>query len=125
MAKVIQRLIDENGIIVARFDKNSEPNTLVYDVEIPDGNLKQYAANVLAMNILSQVDYDGHNSKTLYGIVGYKRDGYYLSKANAFITTNKGVRKLKKTNNMEITYPMEGRQNTLDTPQYSERVQPS
>jgi hypothetical protein len=35
-------------------------NSIVYEVEFPDGELREYAANILAENILSQVDYEGH-----------------------------------------------------------------
>ena len=66
------------------------------DVEFLDGAVKQYSANVIAMNILSQFDCDSHNLRTLYGIVDYKRDNYALFKANAFITTSRVVRKLRQ-----------------------------
>jgi hypothetical protein len=33
-------------------------NSIVYEVEFPDGELKEYAANILAENMLSQVNVD-------------------------------------------------------------------
>jgi hypothetical protein len=32
----------------------------IYDVMFPDGVVQQYAANIIAENIYSQVDSDGH-----------------------------------------------------------------
>ena len=61
MAKVIWQLIDDNGRIVGRFDNNLALNMIVYSVVLPDNDVKQYAANVIVMNILSQFDFDGHN----------------------------------------------------------------
>ena len=52
MAKVLCRSIDADGNIVRTFDDNPNLNTLVYDVEFPDGAVKQYAANVIAENVL-------------------------------------------------------------------------
>ena len=95
--KFIWWLTDENKIIIGRFDKNISLNTLIYNVEFPDGAVKRYAANNIVMDILIQVDYDGHNSKTLDGIVDYKRDGSAVSKDNSFITANRQVINLRQT----------------------------
>ena len=62
LAKVIRRSIDSNGIATGSFDENPMLNSLVYDVEFPDGVAKQYAANVIAENVLSQIDSSGHYS---------------------------------------------------------------
>ena len=96
MYKVIQQLVDDNGRIIGIFDNNPALNTLVYDVEFPESDVKQYASNVIAITISSQVDYDDHILKTLYGIVDYKRDDSAVSKSNAFIITTRGVRKLRQ-----------------------------
>jgi hypothetical protein len=49
-------------------------NSIVYEVEFPDGELKEYAANILAENMLSQVDHEGHNIMLMRDIMDYKRD---------------------------------------------------
>jgi hypothetical protein len=36
-------------------------NSTVNEFEFPDGELKEYAANILAEDMLSQVDHQGHN----------------------------------------------------------------
>ena len=69
---------------------------MVYNVKFPDSDIKQYEANVTAMKILSQVEYYGHILKTLDGIDYYKRDDSAVSKENAFITTNRGFRKMRR-----------------------------
>ena len=43
------------------FDNNPALNTLANNFEFPDGSVKQYSSNVIAMNILSQIYYDGHD----------------------------------------------------------------
>jgi hypothetical protein len=48
-------------------------NSILYEVEFPDGELKEYAANILAENMLSQVD-QGHNLMLMRDIIDYKRD---------------------------------------------------
>jgi hypothetical protein len=36
-------------------------NSIVYEVELTDGEFREYAASILAENMLSQVDHEGHN----------------------------------------------------------------
>ena len=45
---------------------------MVYDVEFPDGEVREYSANTLAENIYAQVDTEGHSYNILDGIVDYK-----------------------------------------------------
>jgi hypothetical protein len=46
----------------------------LYEVEFPDGELKEYTANILAENMLSQVDDEGHSILLMRDIVDYKED---------------------------------------------------
>ena len=50
---------------------------LVYNIELPDGALKRYTTNVISINVLSQVKFNGDHYKTLDGIVDYKRNEFY------------------------------------------------
>ena len=97
MAKVIRQYIDINGNIIGDLDKTLSINSLVYDVEFPDGDVKQYAANVIAENILSQVNSNGCHTEELEQIVLDERMGNDLSCKDTYITTNRGVRKLRQT----------------------------
>ena len=60
-AKVKVRTKDINGDIIGTFDDNPLLNSILYDVEFPDGAVKQYAANTIAQNMYSQVDEDGYS----------------------------------------------------------------
>jgi len=95
MARVLRRSIDEHGRIIGNLDGSLK--SLVYDVEFPDGAVKQYAANVIAENVLSQVDSAGHHYQLLDGIDNHQRLGNAISKANAYVTTKRGVRRLRQT----------------------------
>ena len=69
MAKVIRKSIDINGNIIGDLDKGTSLNSLVYDVKFPDGAIQKYAANVIAENILSQVNSNGYHTQELEQIV--------------------------------------------------------
>ena len=57
---VVGRHRDHDGNTIEFQNKNPILNTAVYDVQFPDGAMKQYAANTIAENLYSQVDIDGH-----------------------------------------------------------------
>ena len=48
-------------------------NSLVYDVEFPDGAVNHYAVNVIAENVLSQVDLSGFYTQAMDKIVLYRK----------------------------------------------------
>ena len=97
MAKVWRCSIDADGNISGTFDENPNLNTLIYDVHFPDGAVKQYVANIIAENVLIQVDSNGYNSRLLDKLVLHKRTSNAVSKENACVTTKRGVRKLCQT----------------------------
>ena len=52
---------------------------------------------MIAENVLSQVDSSGHHTQLLDGITNHKKMGNAVSKQNAYITTKRGVRRLRQT----------------------------
>jgi hypothetical protein len=95
MARVLRRSMDDNGKVIGNLDGSLK--SLVYDVEFPDGAVKQYAANVIAENFPSQVDSSGYHSQFLSHISQHERLGNAVSKKDAYITTKRGVRKMRQT----------------------------
>ena len=95
MPKVRRSLIGPDGKVIG--DLGGSLKTLVYDVEFPNGTVKQYSANVIAENVPSQVDSSGHHTQLLDGITNHKKMGNALSKQNTYITTKRGMRRLRQT----------------------------
>ena len=42
--------------MIGQHHKNPLLNTLMYDIEFPNGDVRKYAANIIAVNLLAQVD---------------------------------------------------------------------
>ena len=59
-AKLIGQSKDRNGEPIGSHDINPFLNTQIYDVEFPDGEIREYCANVIAENMYSQVDAEGY-----------------------------------------------------------------
>ena len=43
-------------MLAGKYDDNSSLNSMIYDLEFSDGTVKEYNANIIAENILTQVD---------------------------------------------------------------------
>ena len=73
------------------YDDNPFLNTIIYEVEFPDGQVKDNAANVIAENMLTQVDSDGFALTMMDGIIDYERDNAVaIPKSDAYIVTRRG-----------------------------------
>ena len=89
-AKVIQRSKNDNGEIVGAYNANPMINTLVYDVEFFDGDVREYCANVGS---------EGFAHTLLYHISDYKKDGNAIENCDAYVVTKRGRKRLRKFTN--------------------------
>ena len=70
----------------------------MYEVEFIDGQVKEYGANIIAENMLSQVDSDGYSLMLMEDIVDYrKEESVAISMEDKYITTKNGQQRLMKT----------------------------
>ena len=95
--KVAGRLIGPDGTTIGQHDENPILNSVICDVEFPDGQVKEHAANVIAENMLSRVDEDGFSNVMLESIVSWKKDDSAVDKADKHAVTGNGQRILRKS----------------------------
>ena len=72
--KVTPRTIGPDGQVTGTYDSNPYLTSIIYDVEFPGGQVKEYAANIIAENMLTQVDSDGMITTLMEPIVDHQRD---------------------------------------------------
>ena len=95
---VKKRAIGPDGQTFGTYDDNPARNTTIYEVEFPDGEVKEYSTNVIAENILSQVDSDGYSASLMEAIVDYTKDeATGVPMTNKYVITRTGTRRLRKT----------------------------
>ena len=49
-------------------------NSIIYEGDFEDGHLKEYSANTIAENMLTQVDYYGFTVTMMEGIIDHQKD---------------------------------------------------
>ena len=72
-------------------------NTMLYDVQLPDGSIKPYSANLIAENRLMQADGDGLHQQLLEGILDHSKDKRAIEKKYKYFISKRGRRSMCKT----------------------------
>ena len=96
-AKVMKEVTDDEGVPIGKANNNPILDSRMFEVEYLDGTTEVLAANVIAENIVSQVDDNAHRQLLIDEIVDHRKDDSALSWDQATITSNTGVKKMKKT----------------------------
>ena len=91
-ARVISRSRDAEGNVIGKYNHNPILDTRVYDVMFPDGAVQQYSTNVIAENLYSQVDEEGHHYQLMEGIMMHRKNNSAVTKENAY--DSRGRRRL-------------------------------
>ena len=62
------------------------------------GTVKNYSANIIVDNMLTQVDSDGFTMAMMEGIIDHRKDtDVAVSNTNMYVTTGCGQQRLRKT----------------------------
>jgi hypothetical protein len=94
--KVVRRSFGPDGRTAGMYDDNPMLNSVIYDIEFPDGQTKEYAASTIAENMLTQVNCDGYSMTLMQGIIDFKKDeATAISKADKWVVTARGQRRLR------------------------------
>ena len=70
-AIVKKRKLDDNGLQIGTYHNNPLLDTRAYEVEYSDGTIKILTANIIAENLLAQVDEEGHRQLLLDEVVDH------------------------------------------------------
>ena len=96
LEKFIIKNIDSDGKVIGYYNDIPTLNTIIYDVQFPDGAIKTYSANLISENILMQVDADGYHRQSLEGIIDHSSDNRSVEKKNKWIVSKRGRRSMRQ-----------------------------
>ena len=95
--KVIGRTIGDDGSIHGEYHEYPSKNKIMYDVEFDDGTIKQYSANIIAMNIIYQLSNNNHESMPVKHIIDMERDYSALKNNHQIVNTPIGKKRNLQT----------------------------
>ena len=85
----------------------------MYEVEYQEEHTAALAANIIAENILAQVDEEGKRSVLFDEIVDVRTDGTQVLQQDAFVTTSSGTqRRVTTTNGWDVNLKWKDRSTT-------------
>ena len=97
MGKVVRQSLDADGRMTGTYHDNPFLNTVTYDMEFSDGLVKEYGANIIAKNMLTQVDSDGYSLSLMDSIIDHNKDpSQAIPIEDKYITTKSRQRRLCK-----------------------------
>ena len=96
VARVVGRAVDENGELIGQHNDNPVLNTLLYEVEFPDGQCQTYAANLIAEAVQRHCDINGNRWSFIRGIVDHRISDEALGPGSRY-TTRAGLKRRHKT----------------------------
>ena len=79
LCRVKGRKQDANGEGVGQYDPNPILDTRIFQVEHPGGQIEEYATNVIAESLLSNVDEEGYNVGWIEEIIDHHKKENALS----------------------------------------------
>ena len=85
--KVVGRKRELDGTLKGTANSNPILDTRTYEVEFPDGDVAEYAANVIAENMYAQCDAEGNQHLLLEAISDHKTDNHAVKQADNFVVT--------------------------------------
>jgi len=95
--RVVRRARDEQGELIGKEHSNPLCDSSIYEVEFEDGSVERYHANIIAENIYSRIDADGHSMYLLDEIIDHKSDDTAIKQADGFTVGKDGQRVPKQT----------------------------
>jgi hypothetical protein len=95
--RVRGRRRDREGSLHGLRNANPILDTRTYEVEFPNGEAVEYAANIIAENMYAQCDAEGNQYLLMDSLVNYKSDGHAIKVADMFVIRNGRQQHRRKT----------------------------
>ena len=76
-----------NGKAIGTYHQNPILDMRIFQVEHPDGRIKEYSTNVIVESLMSNVDEEGYDIGWIDEIIDHQRKDTALSTSEVFVTT--------------------------------------
>ena len=83
--------------MIVQHNRNRLFNKVMYDRELPNGDLRKYSANIIAVNLLAQIDPEGFHTNVLEAILDHKSDGTAVPISGKYFKTKQVKETQRKT----------------------------
>ncbi|KAG7370061.1 reverse transcriptase RNA-dependent DNA polymerase [Nitzschia inconspicua] len=95
--RVVKRARDNDGRPIVRKHENATFDSREYYVKLTDGTREKYSANVIAENMLAQIDDEGRSYAIMKEITDHRKDATAIPISDGVIRSKSGNERLKTT----------------------------
>ena len=96
-ARVIKRSVELDGTKKGNAHRNPIFDTRAYMVELGDGSVAEYTANIIAENVYAQIDSEGRQQVLMKEISDFRKDGTAIAREDGFNISRNGNKTHKPT----------------------------
>lgn len=96
-ARVTKQMRDSEGLPIGTASENPLLDSRKYEIEFADGNLEELTANIIAENLIAQVDEEGRRQMMIDEIIDHRSNQDAVSKTEGTYVNQYGVRRQKQT----------------------------
>ena len=86
----VSKLVRYDDTSTGEGNYNSMHYKSLYEVKYPDGTTEQLAANIIAENVMSLVDSEGHHYQVITELIDHKKYDIAIAKVDGFIKSISG-----------------------------------
>jgi hypothetical protein len=94
---VIGRTVSPSGRPEGQYHEDPAMNSMTYDVQLPDGDVKEYAANIIAENLLNQIDDEGFSTTMVESVVDHRKTDAAVNKDDMYTVSHNGTKRIRQT----------------------------
>lgn len=99
MGRFFVRTLSDQLQLMGIYDEQFSFNSVIYNIEFPEGQVKDNSDNILADNMLSQLNTDVHNILLMNNIIDYRNnEATETPMKDKYLVTNTVQRRLRKIN---------------------------
>jgi hypothetical protein len=94
---VIGRTVGPSGRPEGQYHEDLAMNSMTYDVQFPHGDVKEYAANIIAKNLLNQINDKGFSTTMVQSVVDHRKTDAAVNKDDMYTVSHNGTKRIRQT----------------------------
>jgi hypothetical protein len=102
LAQIKGRKRDTNGNLIGQENSNPILDTRIFHVEFPDGHLEEYATNIIAEALYSQLDENGNDTGFLNEICDHRKSNKAIPISEGYTTSTNNPKPVITTKGWEM-----------------------
>jgi hypothetical protein len=94
---VVRQTVGPSGRPEGQYHVDPAMNSMTYNVRFPDGDVKEYAANIIAENLLNQINDEGFSTTMVEAVVDHRKTDAAVAPDDMYTISHNGTKRIRQT----------------------------